>query len=312
MAKTLLDTLKQRQENPETSAITPQQQQIQKVMAAKTGKAQQGATGLTSNIGEQSAIQAAKTQVGQQVQAGKVSGAQLGQAQSQQQQEQKTAQQGLQTQQSMFETGQAAQATGTRAQLEAQKALSTQKTSAQEQQRLGLIQAQAANQLQQLASEKNIAVNDIFANLERENKDLASRKDAAELEQKAFLLSLQNKAYVNEINQVGSARNLQDAQAYELEAQRVIWGNAYTDLINKLGWQSAMNQKDRDLEKTLADMNIDVALQMNSAAIRSNNEKAQIEGTTQVVTTGTKAALDYQTSQDKQDRQETQELINAE
>jgi hypothetical protein len=147
----------------------------------------------------------------------------------------------------------------------------------------------ASQKLKELSTEKRVAVDDIFSDFERSNKDLEARKDAAELEQIGFLMALQDKSYLAEIDRIGRERGLTDEIQFREEMQRLTMGNALSDQASKLGFQSMYNADQRMFERQLASIDIAGALSMAEAAIRDSNNQAMVQG---VVETG-KAGLDY-------------------
>jgi hypothetical protein len=276
---TLYDILKQKLASGTAPVIQPEQDQVQATLAAKSGKAAAGtAVPAASNVQEAAAIDQGKAQLAQQQVAGQQLLADVGQ------QEGALAAQGQAFQATQAADARAAadrlatQNTAARDTLSAKADTAAMQTQATEGIKVAQINQNAANKLKELATERGTTVDDIFSEFDNSNKELEFRKDAASLEQAGFLLALRDKSYVAEIQRIGQERGLQDELAFREEAQRVVWGNQLSDLVDKLKYQTGFNAQARKNEMNYADIDIDWALQFANAAIRDNNNRAVAEG----------------------------------
>lgn len=268
-------------------APAPQQAQVQASLAAKTGKASTGgSTPHASNIGETAAIEQSKAQ-GQQIGLQTATAANEVQNQSTAlDQQAATFQAGQQAQGREAAQGLATQNTATREQIAGKADNALAQTAAQEGTQVASINANAEQKLKAWATERNISVDDIFADFEASDKELEQRRDAAQLEQAGFLMAMRDKSYVDEIQRVGQERGLQDELAFSEEVNRLTWGNELSDLLDKTSFQSAFNADQRTFERDLAQTDASWALKFAEAAIKDENNKAMIEGGTGLVKAG--------------------------
>jgi hypothetical protein len=292
---TLFDALKNSLNAQQAPApVESEQQQIQKVLAAKSGKAAgTGGAPKASNLGEAQAInitQAQSAQVGQQAATAAV-GVQTDAA-------------NLATQDRVFQAGQQAQArsaadeiatrtAGTTEAIAAREQNATAQRQSQELMRTDAINSAASQKLKQMATDKRISVDDIFAEFKASNKELEFRKDAAELEQVGFLLAMQDKAYVDTLEMIGKEQNLRDELSFREEMYRVTFGNELNDLTDKLNFQTKYNADQRAFEMELAKIDINAALQLANAAIRDANNQAIAQGAIDTAKAGADAYMTY-------------------
>lgn len=98
--------------------------------------------------------------------------------------------------------------------------------------------------------------------LERDKASLDLEKDGARLEQAAFLLSMQDKQYVDNLQDIGQRRRLDNDAAFRQEQQELIIGNALELLEQKLGNADILSISDADFRRVLADLSLDEARQL--------------------------------------------------
>jgi len=128
-----------------------------------------------------------------------------------------------------------------------------------------------------LASEYETTTEDIFSQFAASTKELAFRKDAAELEQIGFTMALQNRQYVENINQIAQERRLTDAVSFAEETQRLILGEELLQYAEEIGFREIMDMSDRDFKDEMANINIEQALEMASMMNKSNAEMMKYE-----------------------------------
>ena len=149
----------------------------------------------------------------------------------------------------------------------------------------------------QLASERGLAVNDLFAQFEQSNKELAARSDAAQIEQIGFRLAMADKDYLQELNNVATMNNLQDDLAFKAESQRLILGEEMQSLLKQLNWEEAFNQDTAAFEQQLASIDLESAVAIANAQVAAANTQAAAEG----VTDATKSYYDYRKTKADED-----------
>lgn len=146
----------------------------------------------------------------------------------------------------------------------------------------------AANEAQQTAQQKQaidqgrrfdtvqnrIQTQSILNDLGRNKGQVSLDKQRANLEQVAFNLSMQDKDYVDSLQDVGRRRRLDDEANFRNEMAENAFGSSLDLLKQKLGQGDVLQASDRDFQKTLSKMSIDDAkaiadLQMDDAAAAS-------------------------------------------
>jgi len=150
--------------------------------------------------------------------------------------------------------------------------------SADESSRIRSINSKFSTTLDEMASARGIDTNDIFGQFERSNKDLAFRKDAAELEQLAHTMRMADTQYVDQITRVGKLRRLEDKLSFEREALELTLG-AKQDILKQVldfNWNEAMS--DDEWRRELAKLDINSVIAISNAEERAANTKAAFEG----------------------------------
>jgi hypothetical protein len=271
---TLLDTLQQRLASAPAPAAQPQLN-IAEVLRAKKGKggATQGGP-AASSIGAGIAADVGQQQLAQQQQTGQLAAQQLGAQQTDLQQKQQLAQEQLQQNQRMFQGNVAGQVQQATVGSQAQEQLANQQRQANTELKVKDLNDKASLALQSLAAERKLTRDNIFSDARMDNKQLEFRQDAADLEQKAFVLALGDKEYLNELGRIGQQRNLQDDVAFNKEMQSVIFGNDLTKVMDQYGFQAGQNVKERDLKKQLAELSNGQIIEMANAAAKAANMQA--------------------------------------
>jgi hypothetical protein len=260
------------------------QSRIETLLAAKKGKTAAAPTGQ-SNIGEQ--VQ--QSQNAGALQQGAMTTAIEGMGQNVQRQglENKIQEAG-QAQQQQFDlarqtaTAEQARNLGT---LAGQESLQNQELDAAKQRKLQGISAQSESSLRNLAAQSQMEVDDIFANFERSDKELAFRRDGAQLEQLGTLLALQDRKYTDELNRIGESRKLYDQKSWNEEKARIIYGSNLDALMNDLNFKRGEDITNRAFQDQLSQISIDQALAMADAAMKDSQQKAMWQAGTSAATT---------------------------
>lgn len=126
----------------------------------------------------------------------------------------------------------------------------------------------------------------MFTQFERSDIQLQDRRDASKLEQLGFLLSLQDRSYMAELQRIGKEKRLQNDVNFQREALKTTLGEDMNMLIKQLGFEKAMNKDVNDLRIELGDMKIEDALAIADTAARGASAGRIIEGTTQLAEVG--------------------------
>lgn len=288
----LFDTL-QKKLGEEPAQLAPQQKSLQASLRAKSGKATAAGGPAASNMGEQTTMAAGQTALDQGAQSGALQGVQIGQAATAQQQQADQAQANLASQGQLAREGMAAQRAGATEQIAHNQEQGLGAVAFNEEQRVEMFNATADSKLRELASERNLSVDNIFRDFERSSKDLAFRKDAAELEQLGFTLSMRDKAYMDELNRIGAELDLKDKMNFQDEMTRVLMGEETSMLMDDLGFKSGLNADQRTWNEQLASMDLDAAMSLAAATTKDEMNQMMWQGGAEAVKTGTAAYYKY-------------------
>lgn len=129
-----------------------------------------------------------------------------------------------------------------------------------------------------LAAERGTTEADLFQSFKQGNGELAQRKDAAKLEQAAQTLALSDKAYVDQLNRIGTTRRLQDETKFNRETGQLMIDKSLEALAGNLGFKSIMDQDDREFSEMLAGIDADTALDILAHQTKSANTQAIAQG----------------------------------
>ena len=252
----------------------PQQKGIEKVLRQRTGKATSRKGPATSSVGEQTAISAGREALREQTFADRLSGVQ---ARSQEQalaEQQALEQQRLRQQEDLTQQQLASEAALTRAGIQAGEQESLTKREANKDSQIRQLNAQAEQTLRDLSTQRGIETDNIFSEFEFDTADLEDRKDAAALEQRSFMLAMQDKKYLDELNKIGEERRLQNAIDFDNELKRLVMEDEMASLLDELNFQVGQKADQRKFNEQLAQIDVDtaVALAQSSAdqAIQRN------------------------------------------
>jgi competence protein ComGC len=297
---TLFEQLQQRLAQAPAPAPTTPAPNIKEVLAAKTGKAIAPGGIAASNVGAGIATDLSNQALQQQATAGQVQAANLGQQAAGINQASQLAQEKLATQARQFSSQQTAAGTQALNQLAAEGTITDQQRKATEDLKLTNMRNAATMTMQKLASDQDLARNDIFANAKYDTKVLADRSDAAELEQKAFLLALQDKSYMDELKRVGQERRLVSQLDFAAEAQKIALGNQMSQMLQELGFQAGQNLKESEFKEKLARMNANDVIMLGQLASTQANQRAMWEAGGSLIQAGAQGAARYAAKNEEQ------------
>jgi hypothetical protein len=274
------------------AAPKSQQKGIEQLLRAKKGKAGAPSGPAASGLAAQAAATAGGVAARQQTMQERLAGAKLtGAAQAAEEQQafeqQKLAQQEQLAQQQMQTAGILGQERREAAQTE-----SRMRTQSTEETRMAQLNSTANNRLRDLASQRGIKMNDIFANAAQERMDLELRQDAAQLETQAHLLAMQDKEYMAEMAKIAAEQGLRDEQAWETEAMRILAGRNYAETTKRLEAAAKEDAKKRqaDLEMSIEEFEVKGAIQRMEAAAKDDAEAKIMEG---IMNIGIAAGTEY-------------------
>lgn len=278
----LLDEIKKRlaapAAGPMPGAAAAEQAGIQEMLRARSGKAAPSQAPTASAVAAETAAAAGATGLRELNLAGQQAAARLGATE-----EQQTAQTALAKQQLQTATEQGTKDIAT---LRSEAAAGRQTTrqlfdvqqTSKTRQTVNEIQAAADKALANLASERKITSDDLWASFQQGNQDLAFRKDSAQLEQMAFTMALADKKYIQELEQIGALRRLENESNFRKELEGLVLDEQTKALITGQDWER-LNQADiRAWEEAMANINIDAALAIATSKTKTATAGHYVEG----------------------------------
>jgi hypothetical protein len=269
-------------------AVQSEQEQLEKLARARSGKATASTAPKASNVQESVALGAARAGQAQTSLAAGTLGAGIVQQGEAVKTAEKRAMNDLGQEKALTQNQMATQAQVARDAMASSALQSRASLSQNEMMRNQSIQQAADSQLKRMASERGVAVDMLFSEFQAESKQLAYRKDAAELDQIGVLLAMSDKAYLDELSRVGREMELVDNMNYERERTQIVLGNELSALMDELNFKTGYNATGRDFERMLAEINGTFAMQIANAVINDNNKRLVVQG----VTDGVKAGAD--------------------
>lgn len=133
---------------------------------------------------------------------------------------------------------------------------------------------QVLDQAAKLDTVRNrVQLNSVLNELSREKGKLGTEREAAALEQAGFLMGLQDKQYVTNLQQVGATRRLGDKFQMLGEMQDLVFGDHLDLLKSKLAVDNVLYSSRRDFQQAMADIDTDDAI--NIAAIEAKYRAKQ-------------------------------------
>jgi hypothetical protein len=261
----------------------PQQRGLEKILRQKTGKARRRTGPAATTLGEQAAITAGREAIREQTFQERLSGVQARGREEALAEEQALQQQQLRQQEQLEQERLAAQAAQTREDIQARERETRAKREATGARQINALNAQAEQTLRDLASQRNVQLNDIFSQYQFEATELEDRRDAAQLEQQAFLLALRDKDYLEQLDRIGRQRQLQGDLQFQDEMERLVLGDRLDNLLKEIDFKTDRSATQRDYLKQLRQIDIDSALEVARANISDGLERNKWES----IATGT-------------------------
>jgi len=286
----LFDALQSLRNQPGTTSAQPQQDELQRIARARSGKAQVAAGPQASNLGEQRAIAAGNTAQQGVALAGNQAAAQIEAGAAQEAAQQNLQRQGLAQQKSQTLADLGQRGTLAAEQMQGEREGAEQKLATRERMTTDQMRANASQTLMKLAAESDATVDNLFRNFKRQSKDLELRQDGAELEQLGFLYALQDKKYLEELDRVGRARQLSNEAAFRREAAEIAFGSELSSAADRILFERWRTQTESELQKELAQIDWKAAMEVMRAETKSEAVKQ--------VGSGVGEAVKYSTRED--------------
>lgn len=139
-------------------------------------------------------------------------------------------------------------------------------TAAYQQASQQLGQQRQGNQLQE-----RLQTNQILGELERNKGAINLDRDRAKLDQVAHGMAMQDRKYVSNLESEGRRQRLDSDVEFARQYQRASLGDAQELLRQKLGTDNLIQAKQRDINKMVAEISIDDAIQLAKAEMSRQN-----------------------------------------
>lgn len=152
--------------------------------------------------------------------------------------------------------------------------------------------ARATMALRNLAAERRLDLDNIFADNYYGEQELHLRKDAADLEYKAQLLAFSDTQYLDELKRIGAQRELDNQMAFEQEALRLSVGHSMAELLKGLESKGILNQQVRDTDELTQTISGETDIQIADSIIRGEMERAKWGSVATIAAEGLKKAND--------------------
>lgn len=262
-----------------------QTQDIATTLATRTGKAVTGAPRIAA-IGEQQTLAAGQAATTQQRVQGEMGLQEIRTAATAQATQQKQEQDRLKQATQLKEQQVQQQGELSLRELGARERDFEMKLNAQESQRVQMINHNARTQLVNLLTDRSLTVDNLFSEFNFSKKELAFRRDAAMIEQRGFLLSLQDSEYMAELERVGKRRQLTDALEWREEVMRVRLGDQMVDFLDDIRFKKDFNADEREFTRKLQEWDWNHAAAMARAAARSKASRDRFAAISGLVTGG--------------------------
>lgn len=167
-------------------------------------------------------------------------------------------------------------------------------------------QQQVEHGQQQIAQQRNfdtiqnrMKTDQILNDLERNKGQLDLEKDRARIEQVGTMLALQDKKYVDQLENEGRKARLDSDIEFKDQLSKSILGKNEELLRQKLGDQGILDAKKRDFNAVLANLSIDDAIQVLKNELAQQRAMAPWELGGNLAQTGAQAYGAYENSQEK-------------
>lgn len=286
---TLLEQLQQRLSGQQAVPRVQAGPNIAEILQAKKGKAGPIAGIASTSPAAEMAADQANVELQQQQQAGQLQAQALGAKEEEIRQAGETAQQKLLSAEQQASTALAGQAARQRAESSAAEESQLQKIKADKELKLNSISQGYQSALQKMASDRGIMIDSLFADVAQENAVLSARRDASQLEQKAALLALSDRQYIDELNRIGEERKLNDEIEFDKATKELVFGQELNKKLNDINFQIKMDSRDRDTLDQISRLSNYEIIDLANSAARQAMMKAQFEAGSEIAKAGAAA-----------------------
>jgi hypothetical protein len=270
-------SLLERIEQIGADAPQPQQKGIEQVLRQKTGKARRRKGPAASGLQEQQAITAGRQAIKEQTFADRLADVQFRSKEQALAEQQALQEQQAKQQQEIAQQRLSAEAAMTREGIRAGEEEAQIKREASTKSKTKDLNVKAESQLRDMASQRGVQLDNLFAQYQFDTADLEDRQDAAQLEQQAFMLAMQDRKYLEELDRIGKERQLQNDMRFSEELNSIVMEQNLNNLLDNLNFKVGRDVKARDFNEQLGQINIDMAIDIAKASTRDAMERQKWE-----------------------------------
>lgn len=179
--------------------------------------------------------------------------------------------------------GEASAVAGTQAQLNAQAPsinAQTQSNDIAAQQQQNSYQAQQAQIAQSSkfnTAQNQVQVQQLMQSVAQSGESLDSDKNKAQLEQTAFLMSMQDSKYTNQLQDIGNKQRLDNAANFQQAQQQMAFGSSLALVQQQLGQNDILDMSNEDFQKAISSMSIDQITQMAQLDMQDMQTQANLK-----------------------------------
>lgn len=150
----------------------------------------------------------------------------------------------------------------------------------QQEQQAEQVAAQATQARKFQTVETKMKTNQLLSQLSRDRGTIEFEKDKAALEQTTFLMSMQDKAYVDQLQDIGRRTRLDNEVAFGEEMQRLAIGSSLALLKDKLKGRDVLSASDRDFAAAMSALKVEDALRIAKLEMADTEAQAALEAAT--------------------------------
>lgn len=145
------------------------------------------------------------------------------------------------------------------------------------------IQQETANQLASISQarkfdtlQNRVQTQSILTNLSQQRGDLSDQKNQAALELVAFNLSMQDKKYVDTIQNIGTRQRLNNEVNFKAAQQQIAFGSALSLLQQRLGQNDILSASDRQFQAAMSKLSIEDAVKIANITMAGAHSAADL------------------------------------
>lgn len=191
----------------------------------------------------------------------------------------------LAEQQQVAQTGQQLKEVAQTGQMQAGAIEQQERGEAQQQE---LAQKDIEQRREQMSQQFEQQSTQLLNELERSGKELDVQKDAAKIEQLGFMHGMQDKAYIDKLQNEGRKRRLDDNIEFKIALQESVFSDMLALFEDDIRFKNIMDADERDFAREISNIKAEDFLQAYKSETKAANQRSWWEGIGGIVSGGTK------------------------